>query len=421
MKPHETGAVADDRTFPTRLKTKRRLLIGPRNSAGQGYRWSRAVERHLRDAAGHNFRDQVEANPFALDYRVERPTFNTDKVWAKNFERFVARNYTHVLFESNEPLFGAQKVGARSDIRTMRVAGLRVGILAHGSDVRIPSVHTAREKWAQYQHMDPVLVAKLEEIATANVKAFVDFDGPTFVSTLGLLEFVPDAIWCPVVVEAELWKTDRPLLEATVPVVAHIPSSGQKGSAWIDPILHGLADHGLIEYLRLEGVRRDDMPAHVGRCDILVEQFGIADYSTAAVEAMAGGRLVISRVADAVRERVFDRTGRDLPIIEANPETLESVILAQLDDRDAAREFAAQGPGFVAEVHDGRMSAAALAALIDIPAVSIPERAVRRGRNRWRDARAAVARTKKKRQKTMKRAAEAKKKRSSAPSRKAIE
>ena len=32
-----------------------------------------------------------------------------------------------------------------------------------------------------------------------------------------------------------------------------------------------------------------------------------------------------------------------------------------LADRDAAREFASAGPGFVADIHDGRRSAAVLA------------------------------------------------------------
>jgi len=51
-------------------------------------------------------------------------------------------------------------------------------------------------------------------------------------------------------------------------------------------------------------------------------------------------------------------------VIEANPRTLAAVVEQLLDDRDAARKAAAQGPGFVAEVHDGRRSAQVLATFL---------------------------------------------------------
>ena len=150
-----------------------------------------------------------------------------------------------------------------------------------------------------------------------------------------------------------------------VPIVAHVPSSAQKGSHFIDPILTSLHERGVIEYRRVEGVPHHQMPRLYGTADIMVEQFGIADYSTAACEAMAAGRVVVSRVADNVRKHVRKETGRDLPIAEANPETLEQVILGLVEDRDGARALASEGRRFVGEVHDGRLSAKVLKAWLD--------------------------------------------------------
>jgi hypothetical protein len=73
---------------------------------------------------------------------------------------------------------------------------------------------------------------------------------------------------------------------------------------------------------------------------------------------MATGRLVVGHAAPDVRAR-FGEHG--VPQLEATPRTLRTVLSAVLDDRDQARELAAQGPAFARRHHDGRRSAAALA------------------------------------------------------------
>ena len=341
------------------------MLIGPANSAGQGYQWIKAATTYLESVSGHSFRFQIDENPYPDHYRVELKTFRKDRIWAEAFAKFAEKSYTHIVFESNRPIFGSKEGGSTTEIARMRSSGLRVAMLAHGSDVRIPSVHAEREKWDQYQHMDPEFVRILDTNARINVEQFRRFEGKTFVSTPGLLDFVPEAQWCPVVVDPKVWASSMSVLTSPVPVIAHIPSSQQKGSEWIDPILQELADRGVVDYLRLSGIPLAEMPSYVSGCDILIEQFGIADYSVAACEAMAAGRLVVSHVADTVRARVREATGLELPIVEADPDTLRAVILAQLDDRESARATASRGPEFIRAVHDGRYSAAVLEAFLD--------------------------------------------------------
>jgi hypothetical protein len=103
------------------------------------------------------------------------------------------------------------------------------------------------------------------------------------------------------------------------------------------------------------------MPAVYTEADIVIDQFTMGLYGVAACEAMAAGRVVVSFVGQSVRARARAMTGRDVPIIEATPVTLVEVVENILDDRNAARSVAAAGPIFVAENHDGRRSAAALA------------------------------------------------------------
>jgi hypothetical protein len=107
------------------------------------------------------------------------------------------------------------------------------------------------------------------------------------------------------------------------------------------------------------------MPAVIGDADIVVDQLRIGLYGVAACEALAAGRLVVSYVGSVVRERVRSLTGREVPIIEADPDSLADVLTDLLSDRAAAAERAAAGPAFVAELHDGRHSAVALTDWLD--------------------------------------------------------
>lgn len=337
-----------------------RLLVAPANYAGQAHAWASSVRRHLPDATAMNFRAGSLKNPFPSDYSVESAVFNGDLDWRMGWRDHVMAGFTHVLAEANRPLFGSIAGRGDQSVRELLRAGKNVALVSHGTDSRIPSVHAARETWHPYDALPPAQVRRMEENARANVAFYESFDGPVFVSTPGLLEFVPHASWLPVVVEPDMWHPHDDPMRREVPLVAHVPSGPQKGSHLIDPILTDMAARGLIEYLRVEGVPFADMPDVYGRADIMVEQFGIADYSTAACEAMAAGRVVVSRVADGVREHVRATTGLELPIVEANPTTLEDVILGLIRDRDRATALGEQSFAFAREVHDGRLSAAVL-------------------------------------------------------------
>jgi hypothetical protein len=337
-----------------------RLLIAPANYAGQAGAWARAVREHVPGVSAMNLRAGVLKNPFPADCTVPTSTYAGDLEWRLQWRSQVMETVTHVIVEANLPILGASSGTAADNVLDLQRAGKKVALLSHGSDGRIPSVHAANERWHPYDALDPRVVRALEVRSRSNVEAYRSFDGPVFVSTPGLVEFIPDARWLPNIIDIARWHRDDEPLHRPVPVVAHVPSGPQKGSHMIDPILERMAAAGQIEYRRLEGVPFDAMPELYGTADIVVEQFGIADYSAAACEAMAAGRVVVSRVADKVRERVLDQTGLQLPIEEANPTTLEQVILKLIADPDRARELAARGRDYARKVHDGRRSAAIL-------------------------------------------------------------
>src|SRR5690606_36418085 len=128
-----------------------------------------------------------------------------------------------------------------------------------------------------------------------------------------------------------------------------------KGTPLIMPTLEKLAAEGVIEFRIIQGVPSAEMPALFAESDVLLDQFRLGSYGVAACESMAAGCAVVGQVSAQVREAVAAASGRELPIVEANPDTLEAVLrgLAADPEFDA---LSRTGREFVREVHDGRMA-----------------------------------------------------------------
>ncbi|TDW18630.1 glycosyltransferase involved in cell wall biosynthesis [Kribbella kalugense] len=347
--------------FPPVATTPVRMLVGPTNSAGQGHAWARAAKTvEGVDAVSFTMHRKGRFE-FAEDYGVPLAWFGQPR-WQRAQERYILTNCTHVMVESLRPIFGARGYpDAGADIAAMVDKGIDVALVFHGSDIRLPSRHAKRERWSPFTPGDE-LTERLEQQARLHAELVESLGLPVFVSTVDLLDDVPDAKWLPVAIDPAPWQqAARPLFSQDKPVVAHVPSNAKlKGTEEIDAVLTRLHDTGQIEYRRITGVPHAGMPAVIGDADIVVDQLRIGLYGVAAAEALAAGRIVVSYVGDAVRQRVRSLAGREVPIVEADPDTLGDVVTGLIAERGAAAERAAAGPGFVTELHDGRRSAEVL-------------------------------------------------------------
>lgn len=363
LNPKKYGFTSKDVPAPVQAPhADIRVYIGPVNSAAQGYRWARAAE--LLPGVGAVSMQHRTARDFGFpaDYALPTKIFSSSRRWQKAQLKAVTRGFTHVMIESQRPLFaGLFDHDLEREVEALRAAGLSVAMLCHGSDVRLPSRHAQLDEWSPFGSGEWDRTPALEKKALEARRLLAAIGAPVFVSTPDLLLDWPEAQWLPTVVDPELWRCSDPLLERSVPVVLHAPSNPVvKGSALIEPVMDKLVGEGLVEYRRVEGVQSSEMPAHYAAADIVLEQFRMGNYSVTSEEAMASGRLVIGHVHDQVRDHVRISSGLDVPVVEATPASLEAVLRDILADRARYRAIAAQGMEFVDALHDGRASAAVL-------------------------------------------------------------
>jgi hypothetical protein len=339
-----------------------RLFITPANYAGQGFRWARAVDRAGYVTASNSVCTEINPFGYPADHSVRGRTMTHSWQWQREQLAALTSEFTHLLVEAQmPPLGGRWNHNLRRQVAALRAGGLTVGMLCHGSDIRLPSRHAELEQWSPFAAGQWKKVEKLERVMAANRAELDGLGLPTFVSTPGLLLDVPYAHLLPVVIATRPWASNHDVLVRKRPIVVHVPSNALlKGTAQIEPGLRRLHDEGLIEYQTISGRTHDEMPAIYGAADIVLDQFRLGDYGAAACESMAAGRLVISHVSDQARAAVKAVSGFDLPILEANIDTLEQVLRGVLRNRDTARALAQRGPAFVQAVHDGSLASRVL-------------------------------------------------------------
>ncbi|HCS61202.1 MAG TPA: hypothetical protein DIW46_07380 [Microbacterium sp.] len=341
-----------------------RLLITPMNYAGQGREWARSL-----DAA------EVEAVNLAVltartfhstaDTSVSAAVFAASREW-RSKQREALPLFTHVMIESfTSPLGRGTGDVVRDDVAWLKTRNVRVALLCHGTDVRHPNEHIATHPFSPFLDLSASSLERAERSASTNARIAADSGVPVFVSTPDLLVDVPNARWLPVVVEPDRWASTRGV-DAAVPVVMHMPSSGPiKGTAHADRAAEILVGEGIIEYRRLQDVPAERVPGHVGDADVVIDQLLLGSYGVAACEALAAGRVVVGNVDDAVREHVRSVTGLEVPIVQADPESLVDVLRGLAADPVQRKRIAARGPEFVSQIHSGVRTRAVLADYLD--------------------------------------------------------
>ncbi|MDO5068220.1 MAG: hypothetical protein Q4D96_13150 [Propionibacteriaceae bacterium] len=355
------------------------LAIGPSNYAGQATAWARAAARHLGIAAWSFSGVPLRGGGFQFDVDkvLSRVGFRLPVAWRTRARRLFD-GVDHIALDGFKTFARWDRhADFPADARRLAEMGFQMALIAHGSDVRDPLAHLARDEWSYFTVGDEAWRSTMIRQTERN-RAFAaeaaESGWPVFHSTPDMGFDLPGSTWLPVVVDIDAWASTTPLLERDRPVVVHIPSQRNppiKGTQFIDPVLRQLHDEGAIEYIAPAGVPHHELRRIVRDCDVLVDQLLFGSYGVAAVEAMAAGRVTVGRMIDAVR----DRMAAAPEFLEATPETLREVIVSVRDRRAELRDRAARNLAFVRTWHDGRVSAERLGSWLsggDAPCRTVP-------------------------------------------------
>ncbi|AXH95352.1 hypothetical protein DV701_03695 [Ornithinimicrobium avium] len=387
--PVRRRADAQLRALAPMPPARRRLYVGPWNTAGQAWEWARSAERHLEGVAAQNLWAQRSLSQAHFRYRADHEISvlaQRGRVREIHGER-VLQEATHVLHESGRPVLADFHAGSMlEDLPALTAAGVRPAVLYHGSEVRDLREHAGRyanspfrvpeRDWDDYLRTLQAVVDRNR----ADLLRWQEHGLPVLVSTPDLLDVVPGARLLPLVVDVDRFAAAgeasgmRPL-ERERPVVLHAPSNPRlKGTQVVEEVLHGMQRAGLVDYRRLTGVPHEQMAAFVADADVVVDQVVLGNPGVLMTESLAAGRVVVAHLSAQVRGRWADtRATTDPgspvaaapPVVEADPDTLREVLGDVLARRTAYQEIASRGPGWARAHHDGRRAAEVLGSWLD--------------------------------------------------------
>ena len=358
--------VPDERVTDEPVVPKARLAIGPINQAGHASLWAYGLSQNLPNVSTSTF---TVVGPETSWFTASHPITIADwwdPEWQDEHQRWIAHEFTHVMIESGSSVLGGGR-GAYfdRDIDVLRTASVMPALLFHGSEIRSPEIHRGLVEASPF-HVRDDLTMRLEASTAEMLDLVSDFDGPVFVSTKDLLDYIPHAEWLPHVVGATTW-AQQPLHlgERRLVVVSTATNRRLEGTDQVDAVCRRLAEEGRIEYRRYANVAPEKMPGIIAAADVLIDGISLGRYGITSVEGMAAGRLVLGNI-----DRVVDKSREIPPIVNVNPSTLGDVLADITDRPEHYREVAGQGPGYVRRYHDGRYSAEQLAGFlgVEIPA-----------------------------------------------------
>ncbi|BFU46599.1 glycosyltransferase [Krasilnikovia sp. MM14-A1004] len=335
-----------------------RLGIGPANFSGQAAGFARAICQLKPDVSVEVFMQRgPQSRTYPADQYLDVTSLGRADVQVRQVRR-ISRRYTHLIAEAFKPVFGylnGNNIG--TDLPMLAAAGIKVALLAHGTEIRHPGRHLARHPSSHFRDAPDSEITRLTALTERNRQVAEDSGLPVYVTTPDLLDDLPRATWAPLVIDVDSWWCDRPVMERARPVVLHAPSARwTKGTDHVMPVLDDLDRRGAIELRLAEKLTWAEMRDQIQNADLVIDQFTTGAYGALSCEAMAAGRPVVAYLGERVKAVV----GPELPIIDATPETLAEAMQQLLDDRGRAAKIGLASREFAVKYHSGERTAQVL-------------------------------------------------------------
>jgi len=223
-----------------------------------------------------------------------------------------------------------------------------------GTDVRIPEIEFERNPYFK------VTKGENGESARIRMQHWAEITKGHVIISDACLEdmvkpFFPHIHYVRQRINLDSFKPLYPSPEVNIPRVVHIPShKGFKGTEVIREVVHRLKESGAeLDYLEISGVTHDRAMQLCRTADIVIDQLRCGAHGILSIEAMALGKPVMVYIMDSL----IDWYPSDLPIINVNPDTLESELAKWVQMPKKRNELGKASRAYVEKHHDYKRNA----------------------------------------------------------------
>lgn len=159
----------------------------------------------------------------------------------------------------------------------------------------------------------------------------------------------------PLRVNIEELSSGQDMRERETITVVHAPSNrGKKGTEYVLGAFETLKSrYKNVRTVLVEGKSRNEALQIYKEADIIVDQLLIGTYGVLSIEAMALGKPVVAYISKEMSHQLPP----ELPIVNADRDSIEPVLCALVEDMDARRSLGQQGREYAGRYHDYKIIA----------------------------------------------------------------
>lgn len=139
------------------------------------------------------------------------------------------------------------------------------------------------------------------------------------------------------------------------PVVLHVPTEPHvKGTEQIVAAAEKLQAEGLrFEFKMVRKLTQKEFYHELSQCDIYIDELRCGSHGVTAVEAMASGKPTITYI----RPDLVEKYPADLPLVNANPDTITEVLRHLIEDDEGRADIALRSRVYAEKYHDSKVVA----------------------------------------------------------------
>ena len=232
------------------------------------------------------------------------------------------------------------------DLAVIRDKGKKVIMHHWGNDVRFHD--KAREKnphvYTGDSPPDGVIHRRLTQISAFVDEAIVqDYEVYDYVAP-----YYKKVHVVPIAIDLEPFEPHLPRMDVTRPLVLHAPTNPAfKGTAAVEGAIAELQKTHDFEYRRIEHLNHEQAVQLYKAADVIVDQLRCGSYGLLSVEAMALGKPVITYL----RDDVASKFPSELPIVNADPDTVGTALRQVLDNPALRVELGERGRAYAENYH----------------------------------------------------------------------
>ena len=335
-----------------------KILQCPTNIAGQMWEYAQAVRAFGVESTVLTFAESCLG--YRDDYCLRLPV--EPSIWMRRWK--LLRNFLSVVWRFNiiHFHFGGTLLPHRLDLPLLRLLRKKMVMNYWGSDVRLEAVAKSHNPYyglmKDYHQDDEVILQNMKQVSRhVNVAVVGDHELYTYVS-----RFFDRTVIIPQAIDTQDIQTTFPDPQQTIPLIVHAPShKGIKGTEYVEQAISRLEKRYRLRFLLLHQMTNQEVKESLRQADIVVDQLLLGVHGVFALEAMASGKPVLCYI----RDDLVDKYPSDLPIVNANPDTIESELERLLANPQLRTEIGKKSRRYVERYHDSRVVAQKLIGLYE--------------------------------------------------------